>query len=322
MEEITLSVAEIAAIVGSNADDIKSKIIKTAEGAEPEPLTADEAKAVILELAKERRNVFHIEGINKGKRERMEAYEKAVTSKHGLTYTQKGEALFDAYAADKTAEIEALRAKLEELEKTKPTAKSLKELDENEAKAFIVNHPFFISESDKMKSAIAEKEKAFEMFKSEIEQRAITSKVEETALDILNNDFRPILNGDKDIDANLRRAFLNHLLSSANYKIDPEKGPLAIDEHGDPVKDANFKELSYQQWVINIAQKWYKPHPADPTKNAPQSGQNGKPGSAVVVPDWSKMTADQAFLLIEQEGDSAKRKLLSDSLTKHLEPRQ
>jgi hypothetical protein len=219
MEEITLSVADIAAIVGSNADDIKSKIIKTTEGAEPEPLTADEAKAVILELAKERRNVFHMEGINKGKRERMEAYEKAVTTKHGLTYTQKGEALFDAYVADKTAEIENLRTKLEELEKTKPSAKSLKELDENEAKAFIVNHPFFISEADKMKMAIAEKEKAFEDYKSEKETETVITAVQEYTMEVLNSDFKPILTGDKTIDANQRRAFLDDVIRSAKYKL-------------------------------------------------------------------------------------------------------
>lgn len=312
MENLTLEA--LASVFGQPVEDFTALFAEQGkEGESPKPLTGDAVVSKLAEVFKAETNRFYAEGTKKGKRERMLEFEKNIRAKYGATLNQEGEALIDAVVAAKTGELETLRSELETLKSKGP--KSLKEIDENEAKAFIVNHPFFKTEIEQREAAVKAKEQEFEQFKSEIENRQILSVVERQANEVLMQQFRPKLPENATVAKNIVTAFVGHLLSSAKFKLGEDNNPQAIDDHGDPVKDENFRELNFSQFVLSKAPAWFEQHPVDPNKSAPgANGQtNGQGAAGIVIPDWSKMSDEDAANTILNASDLSKKLLLSES---------
>ena len=319
MEPVTLEA--LASVFGQPVEDFTALFVEPAakEGEQPKPLAGEAFTTKLQEVFKSETARFYAEGEKRGKRERMSEFEKNVRAKYGATLNQQGEALIDAVVAAKAGELETLRTELEAM-KAKPSAKSLKEVDENEAKAFIVNHPFFKTEIEQREAAVKAKEQEFEQFKSEIETRQVLSVVEAEAQNILMAKFRPKLSENPTVAKNAVSDFVRDLMTAAKYKVEDGKGPVALGADGEPVKDENFRQLNFEQWVLARAALRFDPHPVDPNKSAPGANQTAATGSGgVVIPDWSKLTPDQAADHILGNTDTAKAQILSDSYSKFLD---
>lgn len=197
-------------------------------------------------------------------------------------------------------------------------ASDLKGLSEEEAKAFIANHPFHAESLASAKAEVAAKEAALEEFKRQVELEKVTGAVQSRALELLESEYRPKLTGNAEIDKRTRQAYLRELLETAKYKV--EEGKItALDAHGDVLKNpANYLEMSFDQLALNTAANWFERHPVDPNKQAPGASGGGKATAGVAIPDWSKMAKNDIWPTIQKETDPAKRATLLESATAFL----
>lgn len=245
--------------------------------------------------------------------------EKNVRSKHGENYKQEGEALIDAIVSAKTAEIEQLRQELEQL-KAKPASKKLEEIDPEQAKSFIANHPFFKDEVQKLTSQIQEKESAFEQFKQQMEQDQTAQMVTAFASDWLETDYRPIYPEVPEIAQNLKRLFLQDALSAAKWVRGEDGRPIAYDpKTGEQVVNpANYVKLTPGEFLALRAKNFFQPHPVDPNKGAPGKAQ-GQGQNGANIPDWTKFEDKGAIMqyILSQTDTELKKKLL-ESAKPHL----
>lgn len=306
----------LAGIFGQPVEDFKILLVEKVEGQDPKPLDTAAAQAKLAAFLKAEHDRHHEQGVRKGTRERMTQFEQNIRAKHGAEFKQEGEALIDAIVAKREADLAKLKADLEEL---KTSGKAPKEMDGEQAKVFIVNHPFFKEKTDEFNAAIQAKEAEFEKFKNETLGREAKNVVKIHAKDYLNNVFKPQLPEDPTIAQTLLNAFMDSLLGSANYKIDENGKPGALDQHGDPVVHPDTRRiLEFEQWVAYNAAKWFRPQPADKNKGA--GGAGGKEAGGG-MPDWSKMTVEEINKTVLQETDPARNRELLKSATEHLRAR-
>jgi len=318
MEEQVVSLSALAIALGETPETFSAHFVEQLDGEDtPKPIVGDALTEKLKTVLSETRTRFLTEGQKIGKRERMSEFERQVKAKYGEQYKQQGEALIDAIVAAKAQEAESLRAELESMKSKGIKASDLKGLSEEEAKAFIANHPFHAESINAVKAEIAAKEAALEAFKQQVEQEKITGAVQARALELLETEYHPKMTGKADIDKRLRQSFLRELMETAKYKVEDGK-ITALDEHGDTLKNpANYLEMSFDQLALNTAEKWFERHPVDPTKQAP-GASNGKATSGVVIPDWNKIPKDDIWGTINKETDPTKRQTLLESATSFL----
>jgi hypothetical protein len=249
----------------------------------------------------------------------MSEFERQVRAKYGETYKQQGEALIDAIVTAKAQEAEALRTELEGLKSKGIKPSDLKALSDEDAKAFIANHPFHAESLAAAKAEVAAKEAALEEFKRHVEGEKITGAVQTRALELLDTEYRPKFTGNAEIDKRLRNSYLRELLETAKYKVDDGK-ITALDQHGEPLKNpANYLEMSFDQLALNTAANWFERHPVDPNKQAPGASGGGKATAGVAIPDWSKMAKADIWPTLQKEPDLDKRAILLQSATAFLD---
>lgn len=316
--EINIPLDALAAALGESPDNFLSQFVEQADGEdEAKPLTGDALNAKLKAVFDETKSRFLTEGQRTGKRERMNEFERQVRAKYGEQYKQQGESLIDAIVTAKAQEAEQLRKELEAATSKGIKASDLKGLSEEEAKAFIANHPFHAQEIQAAQAEIAKREADFEAFKQQIEVEKITGAVQSRALELLDTEYRPKLTGKPEIDKNLREAYLRKMLETAKYKVVDGK-LIALDQHGEPLKNANYIEMTFDQLALNMASQYFEQHPVDPNKSAP-GASNGKTTSAgVVIPDWTKIAKDDIWPMIQKESDPGKRATLLESATAFL----
>lgn len=314
--EITFDV--IASALGHNPETIKSKFVEL-DGETEKPLTGDALNTAIQGWLKEETTRFYSEGEKRGKRERMAEFEKAVREKYGVEAKQQGEALIDAIVSAKTSELEQLRQELAEM-KAKPAGKKLEEIDPEQAKSFIANHPFFKEEVQKLTSQIQEKESAFEQFKQQMEQEQTAQMVTAFASDWLETDYKPIYPEIPEIAQNLKRLFLQDVLSAAKWVKDENGKPVAFDPKTNEqvVNPANYLKLTPADFLALRAKNFFQPHPVDPSKGAPGKA-SGQGGDGLNIPDWRKFgNKDEIITEILNEKDPDKQAKLFESAKPHL----
>lgn len=316
--EISIPIDALASALGESTDTFVSQFVEQAEGEEDaRPLTGDALNAKLKAVFDETKNRFLTEGQRTGKRERMSEFERQVRAKYGDQYKQQGEALIDAIVAAKAQEAEQLRKELEAANSKGIKASDLKGLSEEEAKAFIANHPFHAQALEAMKAEVAKREEIFEAYKQQIETEKVVSVVKARALETLDNQYRPKLTGKPEIDKNLREAYLEKVLKSAKFKLG-ENDIETLDEHGEPLKNANYIKMTFDQLAIETASQYFEQHPVDPSKTAPGATNGKTTTSGVVMPDWSKMKRDDITPTVLKEPDLGKRDELLKSATAFL----
>ena len=320
MEEQTVSLTALAIAFGETPESFASQFVEQIEGEEnPKPITGDALTEKLKAVFSETRTRFLTEGQKIGKRERMSEFERQVRAKYGETYKQQGEALIDAIVTAKAQEAEALRTELEGLKSKGIKPSDLKALSDEDAKAFIANHPFHAESLAAAKAEVAAKEAALEEFKRHVEGEKITGAVQTRALELLDTEYRPKFTGNAEIDKRLRNSYLRELLETAKYKVDDGK-ITALDQHGEPLKNpANYLEMSFDQLALNTAANWFERHPVDPNKQAPGASGGGKATAGVAIPDWSKMAKADIWPTLQKEPDLDKRAILLQSATAFLD---
>ena len=321
MSEILFPLQSVAAALGESPDTFLSQFVEQAEG-------EDSPKPVAIEIATERLKAV-VDGLKarvsdaekrKGVRERMLQVEAEIKAAYGIPATEKKELLplIASIVAKHSDENEQLRQQLEAAANKGIKATDLKGLSDEDAKAFIANHPFHAESLAAAKAEVAAKEAALEEFKRQVEGEKITGAVQTRALELLDTEYRPKFTGNAEIDKRLRNSYLRELLEIAKYKV--EEGKItALDQHGEPLKNpANYLEMSFDQLALNTAANWFERHPVDPTKQAP-GASSGKGSSAVNMPDWSKMTTEEINARVLSEPDANKMNLLLESATVYLD---
>lgn len=319
MSEISFPLQSVAAALGESPETFLSQFVEQAEGEES-------PKPVAIEVATERLRAV-VEGLKarvseaekrKGIRERMLQVEAEVKAAYGIPTTEKKELLplIASIVAKHSEENEQLRQQLEAAASKGIKASDLRGLSEEDAKAFIANHPFHAQSIEAVKAEVLAKEAAFEQYKQQIEAEKVTAAVHQRALDLLEREYRPKLIGKPEIDRNIREAYLQKLLSSAHYKVNGDE-ILALDEHGEELKNANYLKMTFDQLALSLASQYFEQHPVDPNKQAP-GASSGKPATGVVIPDWSKMAKADIWPTIQKETDLSKRATLLESATAFL----
>lgn len=318
MDKPTLSLESLALALGEAPETFVSQFVEQADGKEaPKPLTGSALEEKLKAVFAETKTRFLTEGQKMGKRERMSEFETKIRQKYGEQFKQQGESLVEAIVALKEREIEDLRNQIEAASTKGIKASDLKGLSDEEAKAFIANHPFHAEALNAAKAEADAKAKELEAFKQEVEVKAITGAVQSRAMELLETEYRPKLTGNAEIDKRTRQAYLRELLESAKYKVEDGK-ITALDQHGDVLKNpANYLEMTFDQLALNVAANWFERHPVDPNKNAP-GPPGGKGVAGVVIPDWSKMSQDEIGQAVLSEKDLAKREVLLQSATAFL----
>lgn len=318
MEEITIRLEDLAGVFGQNKDQFIANFIEKDETGNDKDLTPELFIQKLPDFSKTERQRFIAEGEKIGKRNRMAEFEANLRTKYNVAATAQGESLIDAIVGNYETEKQRLVRELREAKESGTGKGSLKEVSEDEAKTFIVNHPFYAASLAEKEALVAQKTAEFEQYKSEIETQILMSAVDEYALDFLHKDYRAIVPEEKPMADALQEAFLAKLRQVATFK-KGEKGLEAFDKHGEPVKDENFRILTVAQVVESVAKNYFKQHPADPNKSAPGAGA-GKQSDpdGFTPPDWSKMNAEIARQTILNEGDAAKRNKLHDSYQKYV----
>lgn len=321
MEDYSLSLSGIAAALGESPDTFLAQFVEQAEGEET-------PKPVASEVATERLKAY-VEGLKarvsetekrKGIRERMLQVEAEVKAAYGIPATEKKELipLIAAIVEKHKAAADDAQRKLEEVTSKGIKASDLKGLSEEEAKAFIANHPFHAQALDAIKAEVAKREEIFEAFKQQIETEKVTGVVNTRALELLDDVYRPKLSDKPEINKRMKDAFLRELREMATFKLS-ENGIKALDAQGEPLKNSNYIEMTFDQLVLSLAPNYFEQHPVDPNKSAP-GASNGKTASAgVVIPDWSKMNRDDIVPTVLKEADPGKRDELRKSATAFLD---
>ena len=320
MDEQTVSLTALAIAFGETPESFASQFVEQIEGEEtPKPITGDALIEKLKAVFSETRTRFLTEGQKIGKRERMSEFERQVRAKYGETYKQQGEALIDAIVTAKAQEAEALRTELEGLKSKGIKPSDLKGLSDEDAKAFIANHPFHAESLAAAKAEVAAKEAALEEFKQQVEGEKITGAVQSRAMELLESEYRPKLTGNAEIDRRTKQAFLRELLDTAKYKVEETGQVIALDPHGEPLKSpTTYLPLSFDQLALNTAANWFERHPVDPNKQSPGAASGGKATAGVAIPDWSKMAKNDIWPTIQKESDLAKRATLLESATAFL----
>ena len=320
MSEILFPLQSVAAALGESPDTFLSQFVEQAEG-------DDSPKPVAIEIATERLKAV-VDGLKarvsdaekrKGVRERMLQVEAEIKAAYGIPATEKKELLplIASIVAKHSDENEQLRQQLEAAANKGIKATDLKGLSDEDAKAFIANHPFHAESLAAAKAEVAAKEAALEEFKRQVEGEKITGAVQVRGLELLDTEYRPKLTGNAEIDKRLRNSYLRELLEIAKYKVEDGK-ITALDQHGEPLKNSNYLEMSFDQLALNTAANWFERHPVDPTKQAPGASGIGKATAGVAIPDWSKMAKADIWPTIQKETDPTKRATLLESATAFL----
>jgi len=316
--EINIPLDALAAALGESPDNFLSQFVEQADGEdEAKPLTGDALNAKLKAVFDETKSRFLTEGQRTGKRERMNEFERQVRAKYGEQYKQQGESLIDAIVAAKAQEAEQLRKELEAATSKGIKASDLKGLSDEEAKAFIANHPFHAQALDAMKAEVSKREEIFEAFKQQIETEKVTGVVNARALELLDDVYRPKLSDKPEINKRMKDAFLRELREMATFKLS-ENGIKALDAHGEPLKNSNYIEMTFDQLVLSLAPNYFEQHPVDPNKSAPGASNGRTTSAGVVIPDWTKIAKDDIWPMIQKEPDPGKRATLLESATAFL----
>lgn len=282
---------------------------------QPKKLTPEELSAKVVAFAKSETSRFLTEGKRIGIRERMTDFEAKVRAKYQVQSNAEGEALVDQIVTGYTSKLTQLEADLAAA-KVAAEGKGLKEMTSDEAKAFIVNHPFYNEQVAAEAQKVAAATKALEDFKLQVEQDKAMTAVERAGLKAFE-EYRPIVPANSTIAETLRQNYLEHLKRSAQYKIEGDS-VVPLDKNGEKVKDANFRELDFTAFANSILSKYYEQHPADPGKGTP-GAPGGAQGGGPAIPDWSKMDQSAITDYVLAEKDSAKREILQNSALKFLD---
>jgi hypothetical protein len=308
MEQYIFTADQLAEFLGQPKETIFELIADKGENGELIAPAADQAAAKLLPILTADRQRFLIEGEKAGKRKQGVELETAIRAKYGLTSTAQGIALIDTLATTYAAKIAEKEAELEAVKSAKKDG-----MTDEEAKAFIANHPFFASKIAEKEAAAAELANQFNSYKSQIETERTTEKASREVLGFLET-FRPIEQTDPVIAKTIKQAFLQSAISSAKFTTDANGNTVVLDANNEPIKDDNYRNLTVEQYVHGIAKKFYQQQQADPTKGTPEGGG----ANGLFIPDWSKMTREEIFSIVLAEKDPAKREKLSESAAKFL----
>lgn len=314
-----LTIDFLAQTLGHDPATIKGMFVEQAEGEEPKPLTGEAFTAKAAEWLKSEKERILEAGKGIGKRERMSQFETKLREKYGIQATQQGEALVDAIITAKTAELSQLQAELSEL-KSKPSGKKLDDLDPEQAKAFIANHPFFKERTDELSRLVQEREAAFEQFKTQVERQQVEGMVKTYAGNFLQTQYRPILPDVPEIAQNMVDLYHQTALMAAEWRQDAAGNPVPYDlKTKERVVDPNtYHEMTADQFLTALAKRFFVPHPVDPNKGAP--GASSGQGQANGAPDWRKFNGDKGAIMtaILQEKDPDKQRALLKSAESYL----
>lgn len=320
MDEQTVSLTALAIAFGETPESFAAQFVEQIEGEEsPKQITGDALTEKLKAVISETRTRFLTEGEKMGKRKRMTEFETAMRAKYGEQFKQQGESMVEAIVTFKEQEAERLRVELESLKSKGIRPSDLKGLSDEDAKAFIANHPFHAETLAAAKAEVAAKEAALEDFKRQIESEKITGAVQTRALELLETEYRPKLTGNTEIDKRTKQAFLRELLDTAKYKVEETGQILALDAHGEPLKSpTTYLPLPFDQLALNTAANWFERHPVDPNKQAPGASGGKATAAGVAIPDWSKMAKNDIWPTIQKETDPNKRATLLESATAFL----
>lgn len=310
MDTIQIPVASLAEVFGLQPDQFLAQFNDDPEN--PQDITPEIVAAKFPDVIKQERQRFLEEGKKAGARERMTAFEAAIRQKYQVQAKAQGEGLIDALVSDYTGKLATLTTELEALKKSGKKDG----MTEDEAKAFIVNHPYFNQAIQEKEQVLEQVRNEFENYKVEQQQRVVmdhVAKAAETAL----NDFSPVESDDEAIKKNLRGVFRQAVLSGAKFSVKEDGTIQPLDANGEALKDENFRILTFEQYAARVARNFYKQHPADPSKGSPDK-KPGAGGAGVEIPDWSKMTHDQIQDRVLSETDPAKRQVLLNSAQQFL----
>lgn len=296
------SIDLVAALIGMGADELK-KHFTVKDGETEKQLEGAELDAKVKELAKAHEGNILEAGRKSGARDRMTNFEQELRTKYGVTTKAEREHLVEAILNAKTseanAEIERLKGELN----AKKSAK-LEDLPIEEQKKFIVNHSFFNEQIESLVTEAQKRADELEQFKKQVEQRQVSGKLREIALDYLHNEYRAVLPENAEIAKTLTDAFLDNLEKSAVWKVENDN-ILPFDTNTGERILSNYKPVDAKQYLEVKVKNWFTQHPADPNKAAP--GKNPGTGqSGVAIPDWRTMTKDQIFQTVLNEQDPAR----------------
>lgn len=317
MESLTIDF--LAQTLGHDPAAIKGMFVEQTEGEEPKPLTGEAFTAKAAEWLKSEKDRILEAGKGIGKRERMSQFEAKLREKYGVQANQQGEALVDAIVTSKTAEFAQLQAELSEL-KAKPSGKKLEDLDPEQAKAFVANHPFFNEKMSELSRQVQEKETAFEQFKTQIAQEQTEGMVKGYAGNFLQSEYRPILPEVPEIAQNMVELYYQTVLKAANWKKDENGNPVPYDlKTSERVVDPNtYIQMTASQFLTAQAKKFFVPGAVDPNKRAP--GASGAQTQGGATPDWRKFNGDKGAIMTEilSEKDPTKQRALLKSAESYL----
>lgn len=317
MEQLTIDF--LAQTLGHDPATIKGMFVEQADGEDPKPLTGEAFTAKAAEWLKAEKDRILEAGKGIGKRERLTQLEQNVRQKHGINSAKQGESLIDELVSMKDAELQQLKAELSEL-KAKPIGKKLDDLDPEQAKAFVANHPFFNEKMAELSRQVQEKEAAFEQFKAQIVQEQTEGMVKGYAGNFLQSEYRPVLPEDPEIAQNLVELYYQTVIKAADWRKDEQGNPVPYDlKTGERVVDpSTYIQMTTNQFLTARAKKFFMPHPVDPNKDAP-GASNGQTQNGVEIPDWRKMSKTQILERIDNEKDIVKRRTLFDSARTYLD---
>lgn len=312
MTKIEIEVSLLAEVLGQDVPTFLATLADKDADGNPLDLTPEAAASKIPEVLKAEKQRFLAEGQRMGARTRMNEFEAKLREKYGVEGRTEGEALVDAIVGRYEQKAAKALEDLELAKKAKPTDK----MTEDEIKTLIANHEFFqasLNEERKKATEIAEQ---FNQYKQAEEKRRVTDQIGAQALEVLKS-YNPVETDDDTINSNLRRTYQMAVLNGADFR-QTENGIEVLDKAtGEPLKDQNFRIISFGQYVEGVARQFYKQHAADPRKAAPNGGGGGG-NAGVQIPDWSKMTQDEIFQRVLDEKDPAKRQVLLESAGQHL----
>jgi len=295
----------VAGLLGLTPEKITESLQTENEKGEKTTLEGDALAQKLKELSEERNNDILSVGEKAGARKRMTEFEKNIREKYKIQQNTQGEALIDVLVKGYEDQINDLKKQLGE-------GKKPPEMDEEKAKAFIINHPYFQERENQYQAAINAEKANFEAFKKEIEGREIKNAVKSFASDYLKNQYRAVLPDDPTIAETQVNAFLDHVLVGATWKKEGE-ALQPFDQNGEPIT-VEYKKVDAPGFVSLIAKQWFKQHPADPSKNTPGAGD----GKGVNIPDFRGMSENEVYKIVLNEKDPVKNAALLEEAKKYL----
>jgi len=295
----------VAGLLGLTADQLTENLQAENDKGEKATLEGEAFVQKLKELSDARNNEILLAGEKAGARKRMTEFEKNIRDKYKIQQNTQGEALIDLVSKSYEDQINDLKKQLGE-------GKKPPEMDEEKAKAFIINHPYFQERENQHQAAINAEKANFEAFKKEIEGREIKNAVKSFASDYLINKYKAVLPDDPTIAETQFKAFLDHVLVAATWKKEGE-ALQPLDQHGEPIT-VEYKKVDAPGFVSLIAKQWFKQHPADPNKNTPGAGD----GKGVNIPDFRGMSENEVYKIVLNEKDPAKNAVLLEEAKKYL----